>query len=172
MANCRTRFFDTVFMACYVLDINERNRSGPSSRTTTEVRERPLTGESRIANVDAWFKELPAWLQAQPARVGRLIRVAQWWDYKLVPICSIFYATAYIQHVPVAVIWPDAVALLLAIAPCAAYVSLVNDLTDRADDSRAGKANRMAGRPAWQMSLILAAPLCVAVVFTMLWRDD
>ena len=59
-----------------------------------------------------------------------------------------------------------------AIAPCAAYVSLVNDVTDRADDRRAGKVNRMAGRPVWQMLLVLAAPLCVAVVFTILWRDD
>ena len=64
------------------------------------------------------------------------------------------------------------VSLLLALAPCAAYVSLVNDVTDRADDHRAGKTNRMAGRPAWQAALILAAPLGVAAVFTILWLDD
>src|SRR5438094_426434 len=95
-------------------------------------------------------------LEALPGTVGRAIRAEQWWSYKLVPICAVFYATAYIDHVSVAAVWPAAVALLLAIAPCAAYVSLVNDLTDRADDHRAGKVNRMAGRPAWQMTLLLA----------------
>jgi glycosyltransferase involved in cell wall biosynthesis len=111
-------------------------------------------------------------LQALPGTIGRTIRGEQWWSHKLVPIYTVFYATVYIHHVSVASVWPAAVALLLAIAPCAAYVSLVNDLTDRADDRRAGKANRMAGRPAWQMTLLLAAPLCVAVVFSILWRDD
>jgi 4-hydroxybenzoate polyprenyltransferase len=112
------------------------------------------------------------WLQVLPGRVGRTIRVEQWWDYKLVPICSVFYATAYVQHVSIASVWSAAVALLLAIAPCAAYVSLVNDLTDRDDDRRAGKANRMAGRPVWQMTVLLAAPLCAAVFFSILWRGD
>jgi hypothetical protein len=77
-----------------------------------------------------------------------------------------------VQDVSVAAIWPGAVALLLAIAPCAAYVSLVNDVTDRADDRRAGKINRMAGRPAWLLTLLLAVPLSVAVLFGFLWRDD
>ena len=106
------------------------------------------------------------------ASLGRTIRVGQWWDYKLVPICTTFYATAYTERMPVAAIWPAAIALLLALAPCAAYVSLVNDVTDRADDGRVGKLNRMAGKPVWQMGLLLVAPLCVAALFAILWRDD
>jgi 1,4-dihydroxy-2-naphthoate octaprenyltransferase len=122
--------------------------------------------------VDPWFKQLPARAQARAVSFARVVRAWQWWDYKLVPIFSIFYATAYTQQISIAMIWPAAVALLLALAPCAAYVSLINDVTDRADDQRAGKANRMADRPVWQMALLLAAPLCVAAVFAILWRDD
>lgn len=106
------------------------------------------------------------------AKIGRTIRAEQWWNHKLVPMYAVFYATAYLHHAAVASIWPAAVALLLAIAPCAAYVSLINDLTDRADDHRAGKSNRMAGRPTWQMALLLAAPLCAALAFCIFWRDD
>jgi hypothetical protein len=101
-----------------------------------------------------------------------MVRAFQWWDYKLVPILSVFYATAFVQDLSVARIWPSLVALLLAIVPCAAYVSLVNDVTDRADDRRAGKTNRMVDKPTWQIALLLAVPLCVGGFFAILWRDD
>ena len=100
------------------------------------------------------------------------MRAYQWWDYKLVPILSVFCATAFVEDVSVARIWPSLVALLLAIAPCAAYVSLVNYITDRADDRCAGKPNRMVDKPAWLMALLLAAPISIAVLFSALWRDD
>jgi 1,4-dihydroxy-2-naphthoate octaprenyltransferase len=106
------------------------------------------------------------------ANLAGTIRADQWWDYKLVPIYSVFYATVYLQHISVASVWSSAVALLLAIAPCAAYVSLSNDLADRDDDRRAGKFNRLAGKPVGEIILLLAAPLCAAVFFTVLWRDD
>jgi 1,4-dihydroxy-2-naphthoate octaprenyltransferase len=125
-----------------------------------------------MATDRAWLK--PTWtrLRAGGATFGRIVRATQWWDYKLIPMFSIFYATALVQLVPIASIWPAAIALLLAVAPCAAYVSLVNDVTDRADDHRAGKTNRLAGKPGRHMALLLAAPLCVAVVFSIVWRDD
>lgn len=112
------------------------------------------------------------WLLTLPLRIARAIRLVQWWDYKLVPSLSVFYATACLQRVSIASIWPAAIALLLAIASCAAYVSIVNDLTDRADDRLAGKANRMAGRPAWQIGTLFAAPLCFLGFFTVLWSGD
>jgi UbiA prenyltransferase family len=119
-----------------------------------------------------WFKIITSSLRACAASLGRVVRAMQWWDYKLVPIVSVFYATAFVQDVPLAQLWPSLAALLFAIASCAAYVSLVNDVTDRADDRRAGKTNRMDGRPAWQMALLLAVPIGVAVLFGILWRDD
>jgi hypothetical protein len=115
---------------------------------------------------------MPARLQAYAARLSGTLRAAQWWDYKLVPILSIFYATAVVRDVSIASIWPSLIALLLAIAPGAAYVSIVNDVTDRADDLRAGKTNRLADKPSWLLALLLAAPLAVGMVFSLLWRDD
>ena len=111
-------------------------------------------------------------LRASRARLGRMVRAVQWWDFKLIPIFSIFYATALVQHVPVTSMWPAVIGLLLAIAPGAAYVSVINDITDRADDRRAGKVNRLAGKPSWLLTLLVAAPVTVGVVFTFLWRDD
>jgi 4-hydroxybenzoate polyprenyltransferase len=118
------------------------------------------------------FKSLWVWLRRRVAGLWRVARAGQWWDYKLVPIFSIFYATALTQQVSVASIWPDAIVLLLAIAPGAAYVSIINDITDRSDDLRAGKSNRLAGRPAWLLALLVMAPVSVGVVFTVVWRDD
>ena len=104
--------------------------------------------------------------------IARTVRAEQWWGHKLAPMYAVFYATAYINHASVTALWLAAVALLLAIAPCAAYVSLINDVTDRADDRRAGKENRLAHMPVWQLTLLLAAPLCVAAAFAVRWRDD
>ena len=73
-----------------------------------------------------------------------LIRADEWWEYKLVPVLSTFYATALVLHIAVSSLWADALALLLSVAAAAAYASVINDVTDRADDVRAGKRNRVA----------------------------
>ena len=139
--------------------------SGECNQVASDGRREIPRGRKRLADFKQWF-------QALPAKVARTIRAGQWWEHKLVPIYAAFYATTYIHQVSIAAIWSAAVALLFAVAPCAAYVSLINDLTDCADDLRAGKTNRMAGRPRWQIALLLTAPLCIAALFSFLWRDD
>src|SRR6266853_1579489 len=67
--------------------------------------------------------------------------------------------------------WVAAVALLFAIAPCAAYVSIINDITDRSDDMKAGKLNRLAGKPPWLLVLLVVAPISAGLVAAFLWRD-
>jgi hypothetical protein len=104
--------------------------------------------------------------------LGRMARITEWWDYKLVPIVSIFYATALVEGVSVAAMWPALVALMCAIVPCAAYVSFINDVTDRGDDRRAGKANRLADKGPRLLALLFAVPLALGAVFGFLWRDD
>jgi UbiA prenyltransferase family len=104
--------------------------------------------------------------------LGRMARVTEWWDYKLVPILSIFYATALATGVAVTTMWQSLVVLVCAIVPCAAYVSFVNDATDRDDDRRADKANRLAGKPTWVLALLLGLPLSVGAAFCVAWRDD
>ena len=80
------------------------------------------------------------------ARALALSRAGEWWEYKLVPIFGIFYATALYLKLPILWLWPAALTLLLALVPGAVFVSLINDLTDKAEDAAAGKRNRMAGR--------------------------
>src|SRR5207253_754828 len=65
----------------------------------------------------------------------RLVRAEEWWEYKLVPILTAFYATALVLGVSVISLWSAALSLLLAIVPAAVYASLINDLTARRDDA-------------------------------------
>lgn len=106
------------------------------------------------------------------ARLARIARAGEWWEYKLVPILGLFYATAVLLDEPIASLWPAALTLLLALAPGAAWVSIVNDVTDRDDDRRAGKANRMEGRSRPFMAAAIAAPMGVGLAFAWMWRAD
>lgn len=94
------------------------------------------------------------------------VRAGEWWEYKIAPALAAFYGTLWIAQTAVAASWRAAVVLIVALAAEAAYVSVLNDLTDRADDRAAGKALR----PASPLVLVvaLAAGACVAYV----WRHD
>lgn len=105
-------------------------------------------------------------------RLAGIVRAGEWWEYKLVPILSLFYATAVLMDAPVALLWHGALTLLLALAPGAAWVSMVNDATDRAEDRRAGKTNRMAGRSRAFMAAAIALPMGAGLAFLWLWRTD
>lgn len=83
-----------------------------------------------------------------------------------------FYATALTQQVPVSSLWQAALTVLLALAPGAAYVSVINDLTDREEDLAAGKANRLAGRTNAYAGLLIAITAGAGLVFCWLWRRD
>lgn len=99
-------------------------------------------------------------------------RAGEWWEYKLVPIAGVFYATALYLGIPISSLWPAALALLGALVPGAIYVSAVNDLADREEDEAAGKANRMAGRPLWQIVPMVALPVAAGLAFAFHWRSD
>lgn len=104
--------------------------------------------------------------------LGRYSRAAEWWEYKLVPIFSIFYATAAVLDVGLLSLWPAALLLLLALAPGATYVSVVNDLTDREADRAAGKPNRMEAAPAWLAAVIVGGTVLVGAAFLIAWRGS
>ena len=100
------------------------------------------------------------------------MRASEWWDYKLVPILSAFYATAVILRVPLLSIGTTAVVILLAMVPGAAYVSVINDLTDRDEDLAAGKKNRTVGKSRIAIALLLAVTIGCGLAFSWLWRGD
>jgi 4-hydroxybenzoate polyprenyltransferase len=68
-----------------------------------------------------------------------------WWVNKLAPLLGTAYAAAVVLRIPVATLCPLLLTLLFALVPCAAYVSVLNDITDLGDDLRCGKSNRLAG---------------------------
>ncbi len=63
-----------------------------------------------------------------------------------------------------------AVTLLLSMVPGAAYVSVINDLTDREEDLAAGKPNRQIGR--WRATVLIAVTVAAGLAFSWLWRGD
>jgi 4-hydroxybenzoate polyprenyltransferase len=100
------------------------------------------------------------------------VRAGEWWDYKLVPIFAAFYATAAVLQIPVSSLWLAALTVLLSIVPGAAYVSVINDVTDRADDAMAGKPNRVASLSRPAVVALVAFPIGAGLFFAFLWRDD
>jgi hypothetical protein len=106
-------------------------------------------------------------LKAGWARVVDVNRADQWWEYKLLPALAIFYATAVLGDTPLSALWRPLAELLAALAIGATYVSLINDYTDRADDQRAGKPNRLLGLSPAVALLLIASSVALGAV--MLW---
>ena len=114
----------------------------------------------------------PSRISAPAAPGFAAIRAGEWWDYKLIPIVTGYYATALLLGVPLAENWPSLLVLVIAIAACAAYVSLVNDLTDLESDRVAGKVNRMAAIDPRSRLPLLLSPIAVGLAVAFTWRDD
>ncbi len=100
-----------------------------------------------------------------------LVRVEQWWNFKLVPPLVVAYASCLRMGIPLAQRWSELLWIVAAIAAFAACVSCLNDLFDEADDARAGKHNRMAMRTPRQVARLMALPLSVVAASAWHWRD-
>jgi hypothetical protein len=102
----------------------------------------------------------------------KFTRYAEWWEYKLVPLLSVGYATLLLNNYPLDQAIPRLIFLLLAIITGAIYVSVINDLTDIREDARAGKSNRMAGlSPLWR-GIIVSTCLTAGIAFGyQIWPD-
>jgi hypothetical protein len=69
-------------------------------------------------------------------------------------------------------LWPVVVLTLAALAPCAAYVSVINDLTDLEDDLASGKTNRLVGRSRAFIAALLAGCILPGVALAIYWRAE
>ena len=105
-------------------------------------------------------------------KVKEAVRAAEWWEYKLAPILGTFYATAFLIREPITTLWPAALMLFAALVPGAAFVSVLNDATDRTEDRIAGKRNRLEGRSAAFIGLLLTATIVPGLVIDWSWRHD
>lgn len=75
----------------------------------------------------------------------KTIRASEWWGYKVAPLLGIGYATAMKSGKSLLEASPYLLYIMLALALGAAYVSVINDITDMEEDLAIGKKNRMAG---------------------------
>lgn len=111
-------------------------------------------------------------MKALRNRLTAAMRAGEWWEYKIAPIAAIFYATSLLAGAPILSLAPSLLLLLAALVPGAVYVSVLNDLTDRVEDGKAGKANRMAGAPAWLAWAAMGPALAAGLAVAWYWRDD
>lgn len=95
-----------------------------------------------------------------------------WWQHKLLPVLGVFYATAFRSDIALVELAVPLLCLLGSLAVGAAFVSLINDYTDRADDRAAGKANRLAdlSRPA--ALLLIAVTVVAGLAFLYLFSGQ
>lgn len=111
--------------------------------------------------------------QNQPrANLPQTVRAGDWWEFKLSPIFATIYATALLTGSPVYALWPLLLLSLAALVPGAAYVSVINDLTDLEDDRAGGKRNRLEGKSRAFAAAVLAGCLLPGVVISFSWRGD
>jgi 4-hydroxybenzoate polyprenyltransferase len=111
------------------------------------------------------------WSRSVFAAVSRSlapIRAGTWWEYKTPVALGVAYAAALAGGVPFSRLWPAILAVVAALVPLASYVCVINDITDERDDVRAGKSNRLAGKPAafkraWLLACLVGC--CLAGVF-------
>jgi hypothetical protein len=106
------------------------------------------------------------------SRIVEATRATDWWDYKLLPIVQIFAATALIVNVPLSRLWLDAALLVGAIAIGAVFASLINDITDLADDERAGKPNQVAHMPRGAPIALLSMTVVIGALVLWHWRGN
>ncbi|MFL6333096.1 MAG: UbiA family prenyltransferase [Pyrinomonadaceae bacterium] len=104
--------------------------------------------------------------------MSRIARAAEWWEFKLSPILATAYATAYLLKLSIISLWPQLLLTLVALAACAAYVSVINDLTDFNDDLASGKANRLVGKSRAFVTAALACCILPGGIVALHWRGE
>jgi len=114
----------------------------------------------------------PQALTSPKPSITQTVRASDWWEFKLSPIFATIYATALIHNLAIISLWPLLLLALVALVPGAAYVSLINDLTDREDDLASGKNNRLIGKSRTFITIVLACCVLPGIAVSFYWRTD
>ena len=96
-----------------------------------------------------------------------VIRADDWWEFKFPPILAIAYVVALNSVFNYFQIWYLFVIILISLITGAAYVSVLNDITDVAEDARAEKSNKMAAFTPIERVLILLIPVITGGLFVV-----
>jgi 4-hydroxybenzoate polyprenyltransferase len=110
--------------------------------------------------------------QMGETRLSKALRAGEWWEFKLAPVFGTLYATAFLLQIPLLSLWSLLLLTFAALVPGAAYVSIINDFTDLAEDAAAGKANRLRGRPRGLVFGLLACCIAPGLVIGYYWRAE
>ncbi|HJP92407.1 MAG TPA: UbiA family prenyltransferase [Pyrinomonadaceae bacterium] len=114
----------------------------------------------------------PSATQRRWLEISRITRATEWWEFKLSPILATAYATAFLLRLSIISLWPQLLLTLVALAACASYVSVINDLTDLEDDFASGKVNRLAGKSRAFIVAALTCPILLGTAIAIYWRSD
>ena len=104
--------------------------------------------------------------------VWESVRSHEWWEFKIPPLLATAYVTALVLHIPLWQLWPLLLLVILALLPGAAYVCVLNDITDLAEDRACGKKNRMEGKSRAFQALMLTACILPGIGMACLFRHD
>jgi hypothetical protein len=105
-------------------------------------------------------------------KIFKITRSSEWWEYKLVPLLAIGYATLLKNDTPLYKGASQLLFLLLSVTIGAIYVSIINDITDITEDKAVGKSNRMAEvAPVWRIVISLACLLTGALFGYLMYPD-
>lgn len=110
-------------------------------------------------------------LTSKLARAAAVTRAGEWWGHKLISILCGFLLTLAMLGEGIAAHAAAMLILLASLVPGAAYVSILNDVTDIEADAAAGKPNRMAARTPLARAAAIALCLAGGLVFAWIWRD-
>lgn len=102
----------------------------------------------------------------------KFTRYSEWWEYKLVPLVSIGYATLLFTGTSIDTAILRLLFLLSAIVIGAVYVSVINDLTDIEEDAKAGKHNWMVRtKPVFRVLILFFCLACGAFFGYFIYPD-
>jgi len=102
----------------------------------------------------------------------KLFRAGDWWQYKIAPVVALVAATTLVEHKALLPLWREIALLVVALAVCAAYVSVVNDLADGADDRAAQKLNRQLAYSKGVVLAVIAFTIAAGAAIAWRWRDQ
>ena len=104
-------------------------------------------------------------------RLAMVVRANDWWAYKIAIILATGYATADVLGVSPVSLWQTFLFLLLSLVPLAAFASLINDLSDIAEDRIAGKRNHLDGMSRLRVLGLFAASLIPGIAIAASLRQ-
>ena len=106
--------------------------------------------------------------------IVKITRSQEWWGYKIPPLLAIGYATTLHSGESMLATAPRLLFVMSAMVIGAAYVSVINDITDMKEDLASGKTNRMARLPPWLRGLLLGCTIAmgagyIATLYPHVW---